>query len=114
MPLVPDDELEAAIRLMPAGFTVLDFADRFVARYPARWMKLVDRYGLCGSGTGCSALIYPGDVLSTCSRRKQTGLLESTPTGCKPEESRFLRRATPHERGRFGSPWIVIYRRRGP
>lgn len=112
MPLVPDDELEAVIASMPAGFTVLDFADRFAAEYPARWDELTERYGLYGSGTRYWALTYLGNRLSGCSRRKEPGLLEPTPRGWKPEESRFLRRATRSERERFGSPWMVVYRRR--
>jgi len=31
--------------------------------------------------------------------------------GWQPQESRFLRRTTVEERQRFGSPWIVIFRR---
>lgn len=113
MPLVPDDELEAVVATMPGGFTVLDFADRFAEAYPTRWDELKERYGLYGSGTRYSALTYLGNRLSSYSRRRQPGLLEPTPQGWKAEESRFLRRSLPAERERFGSPWIVVYRRRG-
>ncbi len=111
MPLIPDDELEAVIGSMPGGFTVLDFADRFAAEYPARWDEPTERYGLYWSGTRYSVLTYLGNRLSGYLRRKEPGLLEPAPRGWKPEESRFLRRPTRSERERFGSPWMVVYRR---
>jgi hypothetical protein len=112
VPLVPDDELEATIKRMPDGFTVLDFADRFAEMFPPRWTELVDRYGLFGSGTRYSVLTYLGNRLSSYSRRKRTNLLLPTPQGWEPRPGPFLRRSTHTERERFGSPWIVIYRRR--
>jgi len=48
------------------------------------------------------------DMLNHCGR-----VPEPMPVGWKPEEGRYLRRTTPEERQRFGSPWIAIYRRRG-
>ncbi|WP_456413573.1 hypothetical protein [Oceanithermus profundus] len=112
MPLLPDEDLEAVVRLMPEAFTVLEFADRLAKVRPERWAELVERYGLYGSGTRYSALTYLGNRLGAYSRRKGRPLLLPTPRGWKPEESPFLRRATPEERKRFGSPWIVVYRRR--
>jgi hypothetical protein len=111
-PRVSTEQLEAVIREMPDAFTVLDFTDAFVERFPKAWGKLVERYGHYGSGTRYSARTYLGNRLSTCSRRKAPGPLEPTPTGWNPQESRHLRRSTPEERKQFGSPWIVIFRRR--
>ncbi len=110
-PLLPDGELKTIIRQMPAAFTVLDFADRLARDFPQRWNALVERYGLYGSGTRYSALTYFGNRLSSYSRRAQANLLEPTPQGWTPVESRFRRRSTPEERERFGSRWIVVYRR---
>jgi len=112
MPLVPDAELEATIRMMPMAFTVLDFADVFAESFPLRWAQLVDRYGLYGSGTRYSVLTYLGNRIGSYSRRKEPNLLEPTPSGWTPEEGPFLRRTSPEERKRFGSHWIVVYRRR--
>jgi hypothetical protein len=50
---------------------------------------------------------YPGNRLSSYSRRAQANLLEPTPQGWTPV-SRFRRRSTPEERERFGSRWIVV------
>ncbi|HIE39396.1 MAG TPA: hypothetical protein EYP77_10085 [Anaerolineae bacterium] len=111
-PLVPTEHLEEVIRRMPEGFTILDFVEVFQERFPEVWRGLVERYGLYGSGTRYSALTYLSNRLSAYSRRKEPGLLEPTPVGWKPEESRYLRRTTREERKRFGSPWIVIFRRR--
>ncbi|MFQ6099758.1 MAG: hypothetical protein ACE5OS_00780 [Anaerolineae bacterium] len=111
-PLVSSEQLEIIIRQMPHGFTILDFADAFEEQFPHLWRRLVERYGLYGSGTRYSALTYLSNRLSAYSRRKRPGLLEPTPVGWKPEEGRYLRRTTAQERQHFGSPWIVIYRRR--
>ena len=110
-PLVSTEQLEAVIRLMPDGFTILDFADVFQEQFPDVWRGLVERYGLYGSGTRYSALTYLSNRLSAYSRRKKPGMLEPTPVGWKPEEGRYLRRSTRQERQRFGSPWIVVYHR---
>jgi hypothetical protein len=112
-PLVSTEQMEAVIRKMPAAFTILDFADEFRKFHALLWRQLVKRYGLYGSGTRHSALTYLSNRLSAYSRRRAPGLLEPTPTGWKPAESRFLRRARPDERKRFGSPWIVVFRRQG-
>ena len=109
--LVPDAQLEAVIREMPATFTVLDYVEAFRRLRPGLWQELEDRYGLYGSGTRYSALTYLSNRLSTYSRRKKANLLEPTPRGWKPEESPSRRRTTPEERRRFGSPWIVIFHR---
>jgi hypothetical protein len=106
------DQLEATISRMDPTFTILDFADEFQAQFPGAWRGLVERYGLYGSGTRYSVLTYLSNRLSSYSRRKSTGLLEPTPTGWKPEEGPFLRRTLPEERGRFGSQWIVVFRKR--
>ena len=111
-PPVSIEELEAAIRTMPDGFTILDFTDAFAQQFPKTWVRLVERYGLYGSGTRYSALTYLSNRLSTYSRRKTPGLLEPMPVGWKPEEGRYLRRSTAEERQRFGSYWITIFRRR--
>ena len=111
-PLVSTEQLEAVIRRMPEAFTILDFAEVFQEEFPDLWRGLVERYGLYGSGTRYSALTYLSNRLSAYSRRKTPGLLEPTPMGWKPEEGRHLRRTTREERKRFGSPWIVVYRRR--
>lgn len=111
-PLVSNDEIETVIRQMPAAFTILDFVDAFQEQFPALWEQLVQRYGLYGSGTRYSALTYLSNRLSAYSRRKTPGLLEPTPLGWKPEESRFLRRTSREERERFGSQWIVVFQRR--
>ena len=111
-PLVSTEQLEAVIRRMPEAFTILDFVDVFQEQCPGIWSMLVERYGLYGSGTRYSALTYLSNRLSAYSRRKEAGLVEPTPVGWKPEESRSLRRSTSEERQRFGSPWIVIYHRR--
>ncbi len=63
-------------------------------------------------GKSYSALTYLSSRLSAYSRRKSPCLFEPTPVGWKPEESRFLGRALPEERERFGSPWIEVFRRR--
>ncbi len=103
------------IRELPEAFTVLDFVDVFTEAYPQLWRALVDRYGLYGSGTRYSAQTYLSNRLSAYSRRKAPGLLEPTPTGWEPKESRHLRRASKAERKRHGSPWIVVFHRReGP
>jgi hypothetical protein len=112
-PLVSTEQMEAIIRKMPAAFTILDFANEFRRCRLAIWRRLVKRYGLYGSGTRYSALTYLSNRLSAYSRRKAPGLLEPTPTGWKPAESRFLRRTRPDERKKFGSPWIVVFRRQG-
>lgn len=111
-PLVSTEQIETVIRQMPAAFTILDFADVFQEQFPSHWRQLVTRYGLYGSGTRYSALTYLSNRLSAYSRRKAPGLLEPTPVGWKPEESRFLRRTSREERERFGSSWIVVFRRR--
>jgi hypothetical protein len=111
-PLVPTEQLETVIRHMPDAFTILDFADVFREQFPDVWRGLVERYGLYGSGTRHSALTYLSNRLSAYSRRKKPGLVEPTPVGWKPEEGRYLRRTSREERQRFGSPWIVVYRRR--
>jgi hypothetical protein len=111
-PRVSVEELEAVICQMPEAFTILDFADAFAERFPARWQQLVERYGLYGSGTRYSALTYLSNRLSSYSKRKTPGLLEPMPVGWKPDEGRYLRRTTPEERQRFGSPWIAVYHRR--
>lgn len=110
-PVVADDVLEATVRAMPEAFTVLDFASALERLHPEVWEGLVDRYGLYGSGTRYSALTYLSNRLSTYARRKEPNLLEPAPAGWRPREGRHLRRATPEERARFGSPWIVIFRR---
>jgi hypothetical protein len=97
---------------MPDAFTILDFVDAFQDKYPDVWDGLVERYGLYGSGTRYSALTYLSNRISAYARRRTPGLLEPTPKGWKPEEGRYLRRSTREERERFGSRWIVIYRRR--
>ncbi len=109
--LVPDAQLEQVIRGMSPAFTVLDYADRFRDLFPETWEALMARYGLYGSGTRYSALTYLSNRLSSYSRRKQPNLLEPTPVGWNPQESRYLRRTTPEERQRFGSYWIVVFRR---
>ena len=106
------EQLEELILRMPPAFTILDFARVFQEQFPALWQQLVERYGLYGSGTCYSALSYLSNRLSACSRRKIPGLLEPTPVGWKPAEGRYLRRSTREERQRFGSAWIVIYRRK--
>jgi len=111
-PLVSTEQLEAVIRQMPEAFTILDFVEVFQKEFPDLWRGLVERYGLYGSGTRYSALTYLSNRLSAYSRRKTPGLLEPTPVGWKPEEGRYLRRTTREERKRFGSHWIVVYRRR--
>jgi len=111
MPVL-DQELEDAIRKMPDAFTILDFVKAFKRTFPARWRELAQTYGLFGSGTRYSALTYLSNRLSSYSRRKEPGLLEPTPVGWKPRESRFLRKVTPEERKHFGSQWIVVFRRR--
>lgn len=111
-PLVTVEQLEEVIVQMPEAFTILGFREVFQERFPALWQRLVERYGLYGSGTRYSALTYLSNRLSSYSRRKTPGLLEPTPVGWKPEESRYLRRSTREERKHFGSPWIVVYRRR--
>ncbi len=97
---------------MPQFFTVLDFRRAFEEAFPQIWQRLVQRYGLYGSGTRYSALTYLSNRLGSYSRRKAPGLLEPTPKGWKPEEGRYLRHSTADERRRFGSPWIVVYWRR--
>jgi hypothetical protein len=109
--MVSAEQLETVISRMKDAFTILDFTDRFATEFPTEWNALVDRYGLYGSGTRYSALTYLSNRLSTYSRRKEPGLLEPTPTGWNPQESRYLRRVTQEERTRFGSSWIVVYRR---
>ena len=111
-PLVSTEQLEIFISRMPDGFTILDFADDFRERFPDVWRGLVERYGLYRSGIRCAALTYLSNRLSAYLRRKKPGLVEPTPVGWKPEEGRYLRRTSREERQRFGSPWIVIYRRR--
>ncbi len=111
--LVSDEPLERVIREMPEAFTILDYAATFKRLYPRAWARLRDRYGLYGSGTRYSVFTYLSNRLSTYSRRKEENLLEPTPVGWKPEESRFLRRTTPEEREHFGSRWIVVFRRTG-
>ena len=106
------EEVEAVIPQMPKAFTILDFADAFAEQFPELWQQLVERYGLYGSGTRYSALTYLSNRLSAYSKRKTPGLLEPMPVGWKPGEGRYLRRTTPEERQRFGSPWIAVYRRR--
>lgn len=113
-PIVSDAVLEAVIREMPEGFTILDFVAVFERLHPEAWRRLVDRYGLYGSGTRYSAQTYLSNRLSTYSRRQEANLLEPTPTGWEPQEGRFLRRTSPEERGRFGSPWIVVFHRTQP
>ncbi len=110
-PIVSNDELEAVIRQMAPGFTILDFVPAFERTFPHLWNALVHRYGLYGSGTRYSALTYLSNRLSSYSRRKVAGLLEPTPVGWEPKETRYRRRSTKEERKRFGSPWIVIFRR---
>ena len=110
--LVSTEQLEAVISQMPDAFTILDFTDVFQEHFSDIWRGLVERYGLYGSGTRDSVLTYLSNRLRAYSRRKRPGLLEPTPVGWKPEEGRYLRRVTPQERRRFGSPWIVVYRRR--
>lgn len=110
-PPVSVEQLERVIGHMPQAFTILDFADAFREQFPEIWGRLVERYGLYGSGTRYSALTYLSNRLSSYSKRKAPGLLEPMPIGWKPEEGRYLRRTRPEERGRFGSPWIAIYRR---
>jgi hypothetical protein len=112
-PIVPTEQLETVIRQMPDAFTILDFVDAFQEQYPAVRDRLVERYGLYGSGTRYSALTYLSNRISAYARRKASALLEPTPTGWKPEASRYLRRTTSEERECFGSPWIVTYRKRG-
>ncbi len=112
-PMVPDDLLEAVIHEMPKAFTILDFVAALERLHPDAWRRLVDRYGLYGSGTRYSALTYLSNRLSTYARRQEPNLLEPTPTGWRPREGRYLRRTTREERQRFGSPWIVIFRRTG-
>ncbi len=97
---------------MPNAFTVLEYVEVFRDLYPQVWRHLEERYGLYGSGTRYSALTYLSNRLSSYSRRKEPNLLEPTPVGWKPEESRYLRRTTAEERQRFGSHWIVVFRRR--
>jgi hypothetical protein len=97
---------------MSDAFTILDLADAFQEECPDVWDSLVERYGLYGSGPRYSALTYLSNRLSSYARRKTPGLVEPTPRGWKPEEGRYLRRTTEEERERFGSRWIVIYRRR--
>lgn len=111
-PLVSTEQIETIIRKMPTAFTILDFVDAFQKHFSSLWRQLVKRYGLYGSGTRYSALTYLSNRLSAYSRRKAPGLLEPTPVGWKPQESRFLRRTRPEERERFGSPWIVVFRGR--
>jgi hypothetical protein len=111
-PIVPTEQLEKIIRQMPDAFTILDFVDVFRQESPDVWEGLVERYGLYGSGTRYSALTYLSNRISAYARRKTPGLLEPTPKGWEPEEGRYLRRTTKEERDRFGSRWIVIYRRR--
>lgn len=111
-PIVPTEELETVIRQMPDAFTVLDFVDAFQREVPDVWEGLVERYGLYGSGTRYSALTYLSNRISAYARRRAPGLLEPTPKGWEPEEGRCLRRTTERERERFGSRWIVVYRRR--
>jgi hypothetical protein len=111
-PRVSVEQVEAVIRQMPDAFAILDFADAFREQFPDLWQQLVDRYGLYGSGTRYSALTYLSNWLSAYSKRKALGLLEPMPVGWKPEEGRYLRRTTPEERQRFGSPWIAVFHRR--
>ena len=111
-PPVSTEQIETVIRGMPEGFTILDFVDVFKKQFPDPWRKLVKRYGLYGSGTRYSVLTYFSNRLSVYSRRKRPGLLEPTPTGWNPQASRFLRRTSKEERRRFGSPWMVVFRRR--
>jgi hypothetical protein len=111
-PRVSTDQLERVIRMMPDSFTVLDFRQAFEETFPHLWQQLVQRYELYGSGTRYSALTYLSNRLSSYSRRKRPGLLEPTPKGWKPEESRHLRHSTAEERQHFGSPLIVVYWRR--
>ncbi len=113
IPLVPDEEVEATIELMAPSFSILAFADAFAAAFPDRWDALVERYGLYGSGTRYSVLTYLGNRLSSYSRRTEANLLEPTPEGWSPREGPFLRRSTDEERERFGSAWMVVYRRTG-
>jgi len=110
---VDDQQLTAIIREMPGAFTIIEYADAFKRHFPTKWRELVKTYGLYGSGTRYSALTYLSNRLSSYSRRREPGLLEPTPVGWKPQESRFLRRTTAEERERFGSHWIVIFRRVG-
>jgi hypothetical protein len=111
-PIVPTEQLEEVIRQMPDAFTILDLVDAFQEEYPDVWDGLVERYGLYGSGTRYSALTYLSNRISAYARRKAPALLEPTPKGWEPREGRYLRRSTKEERKRFGSPWIVIFRRR--
>ncbi len=113
-PRVSVEQVEAVVRQMPEAFTILDFVEVFRQQFPELWQQLVERYGLYGSGTRYSALTYLSNRLSAYSKRKVPGLLEPMPVGWKPEEGRYLRRATPEERKHFGSPWIAVYRRRRP
>ncbi len=110
-PIVSDEVLERVVRVMSEAFTILDFAAAFQRLHPEDWERLVHRYGLYGSGTRYSALTYLSNRLSSYSRRQEPNLLEPTPTGWKPQESRYLRPTTSKERKRFGSPWIVVFRR---
>jgi hypothetical protein len=111
-PLISTEQIETVIRGMPEGFTTLDFVGVFKKQFPVLWRQLAKRYGLHGSGTRYSVLTYLSNRLSVYSRRKSPGLLEPTPTGWNPQAGRFLRRTTSTERKRFGSPWIVVFRRR--
>jgi len=111
-PLVTDQQIEYTIKKMPNAFTILDYIVIFKSQYRNIWQKLVECYGLYGSGTRYSALTYLSNRLSSYSRRKEPGLLEPTPVGWRPQESRYLRRTTKKERKSFGSPWIVVFRRR--
>jgi len=98
------EQLETIICQMPESFTILDFVEAFREQFPDLWQQLVARYGLYGSGTRYSVLTYLSNRLSAYSKRKTPGLLEPMPVGWKPEEGRYLRRTTPEERKRFGSP----------
>jgi hypothetical protein len=111
-PIVPIAQLEKVIRQMPDAFTILDFVEAFQQECPDVRDGFVDRYGLYGSGTRYSTLTYLSNRISAYARRKTPALLEPTPKGWKPEESRYLRRTTREERERFGSRWIVICRGR--
>ena len=111
---ISDEELEKVIQKMAPSFTILDYVDVMRKMFPKLWENLVKRYGLYGNGSGTrySAMTYLSNRLSSYSKRKRPNLLEPMPVGWSPKESRYLRKTKPDERKGFGSPWIVVYRKR--
>ncbi len=110
--LLNEERIERTITTIDQNsFTVLDFLEVFKKAYPEDWRRLVERFGIFGTGRRrYTVTTYLSNRLDIYSQKTES-LLRSF-TRYRQAKFKDYRKTTPEERKNFGSPRIAVFKKK--